>query len=54
MSNIYLSKEEKKKIVTTIQRGEKVSKQIDSFEKKVSQERDKNLAIIRNFEAKTS
>jgi hypothetical protein len=50
MTNIYLTKEEKKKINTIVQQGQKVGKHVDDLVKKVNKEREKNLQFMRTLE----
>jgi hypothetical protein len=54
MSDIYVSKEDKKEIETMIQRGEKTSEKIDNFVKKITSEREINLKFMRSLRAEAS
>lgn len=53
MRDIYLSREEKKKIQKTMQMGEKAGKKVREFMKKVSDERDKNFFLMSDMHKKT-
>jgi len=50
MSTICLSKEEKKRVVTTMKMGKRADRMLKELTKKMGQEREKNLEILKRVE----
>jgi len=54
MANIYLSKEEKDRIITIMETGDRAGRRLTEVSKKVSAKRDKYLSIIKDVKAKSA